>query len=52
MICLVFHHLAKFAVGLLLPVFFGIPRVKRQEQEVLAIEARRNDLRDVLGLVD
>ena len=41
-----------FAVGLLLPVFFGIPRVKRQEQEVLAIEARRNDLRDVLGLVD
>jgi nucleobase:cation symporter-1, NCS1 family len=41
-----------FAVGLLLPVVAGIPRIKRQEVEVLAIEARRNDLRDVLGLVD
>ena len=41
-----------FAIGLLLPVVAGIPRIKRQEQEVLAIEARRNDLRDVLGLVD
>jgi purine-cytosine permease-like protein len=41
-----------FAIGLLLPVAVGIPRIKRQEQEVLAIEARRNDLRDVLGLVD
>lgn len=41
-----------FAIGLLLPVAAGIPRIKRQEQEVLAIEARRNDLRDVLGLVD
>ena len=41
-----------FAIGLLLPVASGIPRIKRQEQEVLAIEARRNDLRDVLGLVD
>lgn len=41
-----------FAIGLLLPVAAGIPRVKRQEAEVLAIEARRNDLRDVLGLVD
>jgi hypothetical protein len=41
-----------FAVGLLLPVVAGIPRIKKQEVEVLAIEARRNDLRDVLGLVD
>jgi hypothetical protein len=41
-----------FAIGLLLPVAAGIPRIKRQEAEVLAIEARRNDLRDVLGLVD
>jgi purine-cytosine permease-like protein len=41
-----------FAVGLLLPVSAGIPRIKRQEGEVLAIEARRNDLKDVLGLVD
>jgi purine-cytosine permease-like protein len=41
-----------FAIGLLLPVAAGIPRIKRQEAEVLAIESRRNDLRDVLGLVD
>jgi hypothetical protein len=41
-----------FAFGLLLPVALGIPRIKRQEREVLAIEARRNDLRDVLGVVD
>jgi hypothetical protein len=41
-----------FAVGLLLPVAMGIPRIKRQEREVLAIEARRNDLKDVFGLVD
>ena len=41
-----------FAVGLLLPVAGGIPRIKKQEAEVLQIEARRNDLRDVLGLVD
>ena len=41
-----------FAIGLLLPVAAGIPRIKNQEAEVLAIEARRNDLKDVLGLVD
>ena len=41
-----------FALGLALPVFAGIPRIKRQEAEVLNIEARRNDLKDVLGLVD
>lgn len=41
-----------FAIGLLVPVAIGIPRIKRQEAEVLTIEARRNDLKDVLGLVD
>jgi purine-cytosine permease-like protein len=41
-----------FALGLLLPVAGGIPRIKKQEAEVLQIEARRNDLKDVLGLVD
>jgi purine-cytosine permease-like protein len=41
-----------FAIGLLLPVTAGIPRIKRQEREVLLIEARRNDLKDVMGLVD
>jgi hypothetical protein len=35
-----------------LPVAFGIPRIKRQESEVLAIEARRDDLKDIFGLVD
>jgi nucleobase:cation symporter-1, NCS1 family len=39
-----------FALGLLLPVVAGIPRIKRQEAEVLLIEARRNDLKNVLGL--
>ncbi|MFM6971352.1 MAG: purine-cytosine permease family protein [Rhodoluna sp.] len=43
---------ASFALALLFPVALGIPRIKRQEQEVLAIEARRDDLKDVLGLVD
>jgi purine-cytosine permease-like protein len=38
------------AIGLLLPVIFGIPRIKRQESEVLAIEARRDDLKDIFGL--
>ena len=41
-----------FAIGLLLPVSAGIPRIKRQETEVLLIESRRNDLKDVLGLID
>lgn len=41
-----------FSVSCLLPVLFGIPRIKRQESEVLAIESRRDDLKDVLGLVD
>ncbi len=41
-----------FAIGLLLPVFGGIPRIKRQEAEVLQIEARRNDLNNVMGDID
>jgi len=41
-----------FALGLLLPVAGGIPRIKKQEVEVLQIEARRNDLKDVLGVID
>lgn len=41
-----------FAFASLLPVIFGIPRIKRQEAEVLAIEARRDDLKDIFGLVD
>lgn len=41
-----------FAFASLLPVVFGIPRIKRQEQEVLAIEARRDDLKDIFGLVE
>jgi hypothetical protein len=47
-----FGIVISFALGLLLPVAGGIPRIKRQEAEVLQIEARRNDLKDVLGLVD
>lgn len=47
-----FGVVISFAIGLLLPVAAGIPRIKHQEAEVLAIEARRNDLKDVLGLVD
>lgn len=41
-----------FAFASLLPVLFGIPRIKRQEAEVLAIEARRDDLKDIFGLVE
>jgi purine-cytosine permease-like protein len=41
-----------FAFASLLPVVFGIPRIKRQESEVLAIESRRDDLKDIFGLVD
>lgn len=41
-----------FSLGLLLPVMTGIPRIKTQEAEVLAIESRRNDLKDVLGVID
>ena len=41
-----------FAFASLLPVAFGIPRIKRQEAEVLAIEARRDDLKDIFGLLE
>jgi purine-cytosine permease-like protein len=41
-----------FAFGSLIPVVSGIPRIKRQEAEVLAIESRRDDLKDIFGLVD
>jgi len=41
-----------FSLGLLLPVIAGIPRIKKQEAEVLVIESRRNDLKDVLGVID
>jgi purine-cytosine permease-like protein len=37
-----------FAIGLLVPICFGLPRIKRQEAEVLSIESRRYELRDVL----
>lgn len=36
-----------FLVSALVPVAFGIGRIKRQEAEVLAIENRRNDLDNV-----
>jgi hypothetical protein len=41
-----------FAVGLLLPVIAGIPRIKKQEAEVLSIEARKNDLKDIFGFAE
>jgi hypothetical protein len=41
-----------FAFGSLVPVLTGIPRIKKQEAEVLAIEARRDDLKDIFGLAD
>jgi purine-cytosine permease-like protein len=41
-----------FAFASLIPVALGIPRIKRQEAEVLAIEARRDDLKDIFGLVE
>lgn len=39
--------LIAFGIGMIAPVAFGIPRIKRQESEVLAIEARRDDLKDI-----
>ena len=39
---------AAFAIGVLFPLCFGVPRIKRQEAEVLSIESRRYELRDVL----
>ncbi len=37
-----------FAVGVLVVLCLGVPRIKRQEAEVLSIESRRYELRDVL----
>ena len=43
----IFHLQAAGVVGLLGPLLLGIPRIKRQEREVLSIEARRRDLADI-----
>jgi nucleobase:cation symporter-1, NCS1 family len=40
---------AAFAIGVLFPLCFGVPRIRRQEAEVLSIESRRYELRDVLS---
>jgi nucleobase:cation symporter-1, NCS1 family len=47
-----FAIVVSLAIGLLLPALLGIPRIKRQEAEVLSLEARRNDLKDIFGLAD
>lgn len=47
-----FGIIIAFAFGSLTPLAAGIPRIKRQESEVLAIEARRDDLKDIFGLAD
>ncbi len=47
-----FGVVISFAIGLLLPVVAGIPRIKKQEAEVLSIEARRNDLKDIFGFAE
>jgi hypothetical protein len=39
---------AAFAIGVLSVLCLGVPRIKRQEAEVLSIESRRYELRDVL----
>lgn len=39
-------------IGLLVPLIFTIPRIRDQEAEVTAIEARRTELADVLGIAD
>jgi hypothetical protein len=39
---------AAFAIGVLCVLCLGVPRIKRQEAEVLSIESRRYELRDVL----
>ncbi len=47
-----FGVLVALAIGVLVPLATGIPRIKRQEVEVLAIEARRTELLDVLGILE
>lgn len=36
-----------FGIAFLAPIVFGIPRIRSQEHEVLALEARRDDLKDI-----
>ncbi|MEY4993045.1 MAG: hypothetical protein RIS82_167 [Actinomycetota bacterium] len=47
-----FGVVVALALGVLMPVMIGIPRIKKQEAEVLAIEARRTELLGVLGELD
>jgi len=47
-----FGIIITFAFASLVPVLFGIPRIKKQEQEVLLIESRRDDLKDIFNLAD
>ncbi len=47
-----FGIIIALALGLLLPVALGIPRIKRQEAEVLAIEARRDELKNMFEAMD
>ena len=39
-------------IGLIVPLLFTVPRIRDQEAEVMAIEARKNELNDVLGIAD
>jgi NCS1 family nucleobase:cation symporter-1 len=39
-------------LGLLVPLIFTVPRIRDQEAEVAALEARRTELADVLGIAD
>jgi hypothetical protein len=39
-------------IGLITPFVTSIPRIRQQEREVSAIEARRSELLNVLGLMD
>lgn len=41
-----------FGLAFLAPVLFGIPRIKKQESEVLAVEARRDDLKDIFKFAE
>lgn len=40
------------AIGLITPFIVSIPRIRQQEKEVSAIEARRSELLNVLGLME
>ena len=47
-----FGIIITFAFASLVPVLFGIPRIKKQEQEVLLIESRRDDLKDIFNVAE